>query len=458
MNNEKFNLYIENVLSKQVLECTIKIVKKLFIIHSYKFYLKLQEKFKIVDTKNEYTLFIRKELNLKSVKCLCIGKGKYPSFNFQDQLSGICCKDCKSNEMIDVVKPRCRCGKSKPIYNSPGEIQAICCSKCKDEDMINIIDKRCKCGKHIPSFNLPNESRATRCSECKTEDMIEVKNKKCECGTRPTFNLPDKSRPTHCSKCKTAGMIDVVHNKCIKCSGRAYYNIHGKSAEYCYDHKTDIMIDNPTKQCAEKLCNKLAIYGINRPDFCEEHKNEHKNTLISTIKDKCSECNLYLLLNWNNLCFYCNNPDYRMKKHEVDIKYTFDYNNRGYKDNNGYTRYNKQIDGIHFPDFTFQPKTHFLFVEVDENQHKRYENDEKRMITISRAIKIPVIFIRYNPDNYVSFVDKNNVKDCDRKKILLEQLDIYYNIDVDRLPKLSALYLFYDKFDINNMKLITIER
>ena len=41
-----------------------------------------------------------------------------------------------------------------------------------------------------------------------------------------------------------------------------------------------------------------------------------------------------------------------------------------------------------------------LIIEIDENQHKYYKNEKKRMKYITKALGKPTIFIRFNPDEY----------------------------------------------------------
>jgi hypothetical protein len=53
--------------------------------------------------------------------------------------------------------------------------------------------------------------------------------------------------------------------------------------------------------------------------------------------------------------------------------------------------------------------THVIIVEIDEDQHRDYSNCEnKRMMELSQDLgHRPIIFIRFNPDDYK---DKNNNK------------------------------------------------
>lgn len=55
------------------------------------------------------------------------------------------------------------------------------------------------------------------------------------------------------------------------------------------------------------------------------------------------------------------------------------------------------------PDFLIDCNTHFVVLEIDENQHKdRADECEtvRMMINIFQSLGMPTKFIRYNPDKY----------------------------------------------------------
>ena len=64
------------------------------------------------------------------------------------------------------------------------------------------------------------------------------------------------------------------------------------------------------------------------------------------------------------------------------------------------------------PDFVYHLGTHIVIIEVDEGQHKGYNNcgttkaekqdaENRRMYNLSQEFDgLPIIFIRYNPDSY----------------------------------------------------------
>jgi hypothetical protein len=74
--------------------------------------------------------------------------------------------------------------------------------------------------------------------------------------------------------------------------------------------------------------------------------------------------------------------------------------------------FNKSLDststGSYRPDALLRMKTHAIVLEVDQDQHKDYNaiKDNLRTVKIQAKLGVPVVFIRFNPDNYH---DKNGV-------------------------------------------------
>ena len=84
--------------------------------------------------------------------------------------------------------------------------------------------------------------------------------------------------------------------------------------------------------------------------------------------------------------------------------------------------FDKRIEGgcsRYRPDIFLDCLTHSLIIEVDENQHERYEQicENKRLMTLFEDLgRRPLVMIRFNPDDYItkdgttvrsSFVYKN---------------------------------------------------
>lgn len=128
--------------------------------------------------------------------CPC---GKHPSFGSPCGVP-MCCKECKTPEMINVKDKHCPCG-NRTVFGIHGDIPR-CCSECKSDCMINLRDNTCTCGKR-PSFGFPGSSSAVCCSMCKKEGMVNVKHKIC-----PGYNnIP----------CPVATYLQNGNNFCIIC-------------------------------------------------------------------------------------------------------------------------------------------------------------------------------------------------------------------------------------------------
>ena len=145
--------------------------------------------------------------------------------------------------MCDISHKKCKCGLARPTFNIAGSKKAEFCKECKTEDMENILDVKCHCKKHIPCFNFEG-LKAAYCFECKTELMINVKGKKCACGlSRPNFNYTGLIAK-YCSKCKLENMLDVTHSACFCQKSQPTFNVpNSKKAICCQSCRTEDMID-----------------------------------------------------------------------------------------------------------------------------------------------------------------------------------------------------------------------
>ena len=117
------------------------------------------------------------------------------------------------------------------------------------------------------------------------------------------------------------------------------------------------------------------------------------------VKNKrCIKCDLFIVSRAPHLCSYCN-PSKRQKTREMTIKALLES-----ATDLGTPIHDKPIGGEcgkYRPDFLFDAATHYVVVEVDEDQHKSYdaECERIRMINILGALEIRCVFIRYNiPD------------------------------------------------------------
>jgi hypothetical protein len=316
--------------------------------------------------------------------------------------------------MIETHRKKCFCGKVRPTFNFEG-FKAEFCNSCKSENMINVVDERCFCKKLTsPNFNYEG-LRPKYCFECKLPDMVDMRNPKCACGSRPNFNF-EGLRPKFCSKCRLDGMIDLVHNMCFCGKSQPTFNFEGLVEKYCVSCKLDKMISRNKCFCGKgsPLYNLEGLFG----KFCIQCK---KDNMIDVIHKKCKThlCSTRPQDKFEGFCLRCfinmfpDKPvakNYKTKEYAVVefVKLWFP---------NFTWLADKQIkDGCSFkrPDLLLDLGYQIIIVEVDENQHNKYDCscENKRLMELSQDLgHRPIIFIRFNPDDYIN-INNDRVRSC----------------------------------------------
>jgi hypothetical protein len=361
-----------------------------------------------------------KEENMISLKCRkCLECYKEPCFNLEGEKRGIYCDEHKKVNMINVKSPKCLDCKSRPYYNFEGETTAIYCAEHKKDNMVNVCSKKCLECDTVATFNYEGKKGRLYCDEHKKENMVKITNSYClDCKSQPSHNFEGETTALYCAKHKKDGMINIISKKCLKCNTVPSFNVEGETLGiYCKTHKLEKMINVTQKTCL--ICDTQASYnykGEKTSLFCAEHKKENmicirskscKNELCSTLiannnknEDYCFRCFVNLF------------PDkpitinYKTKEFAVAefVKTTFP-DKKWICD--------KKITGgssRRRPDLLLELGEQIIITDIDENQHKCYdENDDKnRTAEILQDIgNKSVIFIRFNPDDYI---DKDNTK------------------------------------------------
>ncbi len=421
--------------------------------------------------KHEKTKFCKqhKEINMIDLKhktCQFENCQLRPSFgNLGEKIKF--CKNHKDINMIDLTnRKKCKFKNclSQPNFGNKGE-KSLFCSEHKEDDMIDLSHTKCQfigCDL-IPIFGNIN-GKAIFCKEHKEDNMIDLKHKTCQfldCKTLPSFGLKG-GKIMFCKKHKEIDMIDLTHKICQveNCQKRACFGILSHSACNCSKHKKEGMIKNPTKQCNDKMCKKIARFGIKYPLHCDQHKDDDEEDL--TLQ-KCKKCNHIEICNKDQICFeYCINSDLfnkhiHVKEKEI-IKLLQTHINQKFHSTDVII---DSTCNLKRPDIVYETPSHFVAIEIDEDQHKGYLKgcEISRMKEITQAIGMPTIFIRYNPDNYNDINNKKS-KLIKKKK---EELLITWIKHILKLPPtdetefLRVVYLFYDKFEENNCPIYKID-
>jgi hypothetical protein len=414
--------------------------------------------------------FDHKEVNMIDVKnktCESIGCAKFPSFNLEGQTHAKYCFDHKEPNMIDVRSKKCEsigCPKI-PSFNLEGENYGKYCSDHKKSNMIDVKSKSCEsigCTKG-PSFNVQGETRAKYCFDHKEPNMIHVKSRICEsigCTTRPTFNLEGEKYGKYCSDHKESNMIDVVNKKCegVDCTTTASFGVPGFKASRCAKHLTSGMIYNPKQRCCDAFdgkCKSFAQYGIILPIHCEEHKTEEEENLC---RRTCVECKELEICNEDGLCYeYCINAKmFKRSKHKKELRVKCLLQS---EINQTMHSYDKSIDLActkKRPDIVYDCGTHFVIVEIDENQHRYYDCEINRILEITQSAGLPCIFIRYNPDKFVDSTGSKIaiITNSEREKVLVSWVKHAMETEPrNEVEFLRVVYLFYDGHDHSSIDL-----
>jgi hypothetical protein len=391
-------------------------------------------------------------INIVNNKCNEEGCLKHPSFNLPNEMGALFCKKHKKDNMINIINKKCQEENCliNPKFNFPDKKSGLYCSKHKKENMIDIVTKRCyQKGCFIrPSFNFPGETKKLYCFEHKKENMINVRDKTCqekECLKCPTFNFPGETKKLYCVEHKKPKMINVTNNKCnySNCKSLSIYGFKNKKPIYCSEHKQDNMVNLVLEnKCSIKECQKEHDFEHDKIKYCLEHVPDKKYNIF--LKRICKYCDIEEESDF--ICKECqkikNKKEWsivRYLRKEIDTKFDYDSS--------------KMLQGCSLkrPDIFFELNKHCLIVEIDENQHKSYEDicECARINEIVNGIGgKSVIIIRYNPDTIKNKNKKIEYSNKFRLEVLVKAIKIILSKEYDKF-KVEILQLFYnDNYDI----------
>ena len=236
-----------------------------------------------------------------------------------------------------------------------------------------------------------------------------------------------------CKECH--GIRFCIHNKqkarCIICGGNALCE-HKKQKQHCVDcNGTQVCQHNNRKYtCKECNGNGICIHNIIK-SYCKEcggsaickHKKEKRHCKVCEGSRLCNSewCETTGNTKYDGYCVPCfvNNPEnhdkpiirnYKTKEKDVVDRITQTFTS--------FTWFaDKKVQygcSRRRPDLLLDMGSHIIIVEVDENKHTDYDCscENKRLMELSQDLQHrPIIFIRFNPDDYTN-QDGLLVKSC----------------------------------------------
>jgi len=253
---------------------------------------------------------------------------------------------------------------------------------------------RCiECGGHEICVH---KKRKTRCVECGGSEICVHKKRisRCiECGGSEI--CVHKNQKHICKEC--VGSSICIHNKikslCVECGG-SQYCIHKHRKNTCRDC-------NGSSICVHdkyyKLCKECDGSSLCKSAWCHKKKIDKYNGYCLTC---CIHIHPEIQVSRN----------YKTKEKDVVDRITQTYSNFTWVSDK------KVQDGCsrRRPDLLLDMGSHIIIVEIDENKHTDYDCscENKRLMELSQDVQHrPIVFIRFNPDDYIN--DKGEiVKSC----------------------------------------------
>jgi hypothetical protein len=214
--------------------------------------------------------------------------------------------------------------------------------------------------------------------------------------------------------------------------------------------------------CKYSTLRHLHNEGFVLVEKCNEHR---ENGMINLIDNVCKSCFLKKINKnnkYNNLCIEChnkiNNDEINYKNKEISVKNFLIDNIPEYIFIND-KRIKFSIELPYRPDFQLEINNKLIIIEVDENQHTRYntEEEEKRNNLIKNVCEMnnkKIIIIMFNPDNYkrgeqlfVSPWKNNKIQNEDdwTNRLNILKQTILFNINNDKDNNYIIIKLFYDE-------------
>lgn len=253
-----------------------------------------------------------------------------------------------------------------------------------------------------------------------------------------------------CKKHKLDTDVHCIYKGCIEpgCDKQPNYGIDPGFAnmKWCVDHKPSNALATYYRKCEHQDCAIRPYFG---PDIgftyavrCEIHK---LNTDVNVSMKKCTSCELlHSSINYE-VCQYCRPGADRKTKEMNVVRHLQTIDDLSEFIHDKITADNHSVCGKYRPDIVYDCGTHFVIVEIDENQHSQYEKscEETRMNNIMLGLGLPTVFLRFNPDSYTIGTKKKLTPISKRLDYMCSRIRFHR----ERIPKdpLICEYMFYDQ-------------
>jgi hypothetical protein len=363
-------------------------------------------------------------------KCIEDGCDKCPCFNIEGEKSGIYCLQHKKDNMINVRTKRCKHNREKTK-----------CKECHGSHICEHNREKSQCKECKGSQICEHNRYKTICKECRGSSICEHNKIKSRCKECHGSQICEHNREkTICKECRGGSICEhnKIKSKCKECKGSQFCE-HNKRKEYCREcHGSQICKHNKDKSYCKscsgsKLCKSL---------WCETKKSPK-------YQGYCLSCFVNLFPDKPN-----------SKNYKTKEKATVDYVLERFSQ---FTwRTDKQIQygcSRKRPDLLLDLGYQMIIIEIDENQHDSYDCscENKRLMLLSQDVNHrSIVFIRFNPDDYLSNNEKvtscwslNKLGVCTVKKTKVKEWN-------ERLEALNTQIAYWSHPDNKTEKTIEI--
>jgi len=319
------------------------------------------------------------------------------------------CKECGGSEICDHGRRKSQCKQCRGSSICEHGRQKSRCRDCGGSSICihNIEKSTCRqCGGI--AFCIHDRIKST-CKQCDGTSICEHDRRKSRCkecgGSSICIHNIEKSR---CKECGGGSICehDRIKSQCKQCRGSSICE-HGRQKSQCKECGGGSICehDRIKSQCKECGGSKICIHG-RRKTYCKLCGGSAlcKSTFCETYKNKkyngyCTRCYIHLF------------PDEPISRNYKTKEYAvLEFIRNNYPEHTWVS--DKRIDGgcsNKRPDIFLDLLTHNIIIEIDENQHKTYDNCELKRINLlfEDLGDRHIVFIRFNPDDYI---DKDNKK------------------------------------------------
>jgi hypothetical protein len=334
------------------------------------------------------------------------------------------CKECGGGGLCDHGKDKSKCKDcGGSAFCEHGKTKSIC-KHCGGGGLCEHGKRRTYCKECGGSSICEHGKSRAGCKECGDSSICEHGKSRTACKECGGCSICQHGKFKQiCKECGGSSICQhgKVKSKCRECDGSAFCK-HGKSKQICKECGGSSICQHGKIKYVCKECGGSSIceHGKEKSKcrecggsaFCEHDK----------WKSNCKECGGSSLCKsswchtrpsntkYEGYCLFCyvnmypdkpNTRNYKTKEKDVVDRITQTFNNFTWVADK------KVQDGCsrRRPDLLLDMGSHIIIMEVDENKHTDYDCscEHKRLMELSQDLQHrPIIFIRFNPDDYTN--------------------------------------------------------